>query len=276
MNELFSLKQTDSFTTILKAYSDAGVDLGDIIDGGAGSGITATEMLSVLDAETRCFAFEPFPGNHRFFEGLDPRIILIKKALAETDRTSQFFVHSVVGEESKWRGGGFKGYSSVGYLTEQTGRAGEYYNVECVRADQEIPGDRQVGAVKLDLQGGELNALRGMTKLFPNVKVMWVEYSGQAGLADFIEESGFMLFDTTYMFVGDCTEEARQIFNVTKGDVALSTGRKAWFGTKKSAWKNYEAELADFKKRFGLVQTDLVCINRTYINEFIRAIQYLK
>lgn len=276
MNELFSVKRTDSFTTILRAYTDARVHLGDIIDGGAGAGITAKTMLKAMDAGTKCFAFEPFPGNHRFFEGLDPRIILIKKALAEANKTAHFYVSSVVGEDSKWRGGGFEGYSSVGYLTERTGRAGEYYEVECVRADEEIPSDSYIGAIKLDLQGGELNALQGMTKWLSKVKVMWVEFSGQPGLKDFLEDSGFMLFDTSYMFVGGCSDEAREHFSITQGEVTVSTGRTAWFGTKRGAWKNYDSELAEYKKKFGLVQTDLVCVNREFINEFIRAIQYLK
>lgn len=276
MNELFAAMKVDSFTKVLKAYHQAGVSVGDIIDGGAGAGFTAKAMLSVLDKNTKCFAFEPFPGNHRFFEGLDPRIILVKKALAEVSKASRFVVSSVVAEGSSWGGGKLEGYSSVGFLTDEETKVGTYYDVECVRADEQIPDESDIGAIKLDLQGGELNALRGMTKWLSNVKVMWVEFSGQPGLTDFMEDNGFMIFDTTYLFVGHPTEEARTIFNVVKDEVALSIGRKAWFGTKKTAWKNYTEEFKEYKKAFGLVQTDLVCINRRNIEDFIKAIQYLQ
>ena len=117
-----------SFGPLLKAYRTAGISLDSAIDGGAGSGNTAEAMLPHLDGFV--YAFEPFPGNHRFFEGCDERIKLISHALAERHKTMSFRVASVVGEDSDWGRRGMQGYSSLGRLVTGTGEGD--LTVKCV------------------------------------------------------------------------------------------------------------------------------------------------
>lgn len=270
MNDLLSAIRVSQFSQLLTAYRKAGVDLGNAIDGGAGSGSTAKQMLPLISG--RVYAFEPFPGNHRFFKGIDPRIQLIPKALAETKKTMAFKVSSVVSENSLWgRQKGMVGYSSVGHLAGQNEGAG--MEVECVRGDIAVP-DR-VGFVKLDLQGGELNALNGMARLLQDVPLMWVEYMGHEGLYDFIVNKGFMVFDTEYFFLGEPTQRTKDLFEVSREGVPLSTGKTAWFGFKRHPWQNFKEEFIRYKKELGLVQTDLACINKRHLEEFKHAIQYL-
>lgn len=271
MNDLMSVKRLRTFSTLLSAYKKADIDLGDAIDGGAGSGKTGMEMLEFLRPNAVVHAFEPFPGNHRFFEGLDSRIKLAPKALAEANKSMSFRVPSVVAQDSVWGKRGMQGYSSVGALVSEP--MDTDLVVDCVRADSVVT-DR-VGFVKLDLQGGERNALLGMANLLPQVALMWVEYLGHEGLLDCIIDQGFIVFDTEYLMIDNPTDKALKVFDVSRRDVPLSNGRNAWFGFKRRPWKNFEVEFHTYKKQMGLVQTDLVCVNRKFLSEFLAAAQHI-
>jgi FkbM family methyltransferase len=275
MNDLLAAKGIDSFTTLLQAYQKAGVDLGNSVDGGAGSGSTAKQMLRHLSADSVCYAFEPFPGNHRFFDGIDPRVILVPKAMDAEQRQSKFRVPSVVQEDSVWGKKGMVGYSSVGHLTSAVPKGEISIDVECVRTDHVIPADKRIGFVKLDLQGGELNALKGMSRFLTDVPLMWVEYTGQPELMDYIIDRDFLVFDTEYFFLGSPSDEAREAFNVTHENCPLSTGMTAWLGFKRKPWRDYHQEFAKYKKELRLVQTDIVCVNRRYVDGFIKSAPFL-
>lgn len=261
------MKRVASFEAVLSAYRKAGIVLRGAIDGGAGCGSTAKAMLPYIEGEIH--AFEPFPGNHRFFAEIDPRIRLVQKALSDMNRTMAFRVSHVVTEDSEWGKRGMSGYSSVGYLVEKP--ADTDLSVESVRADSFIS---EVDFVKLDLQGGELCALRGMSGFLDRVSLMWVEYSGQKGLLDYLTDSGFLLFDTEYFFFGSPSDGARADFHVSRENVMLSTNRPAWFGFKKTRWHSFEAEFIQMKAA-GLVQTDIVCVNRHALSAFLKAAQLL-
>src|SRR5690606_38018073 len=162
MNNLMSDLRLKSFEKVLRAYTVAGGSLGDIIDGGAGAGLKSKAMLAEMPPGTIYHAFEPFPGNHRFFQNLDEHIRLIPKALAEQRKPSAFRGSSRVQADSHWGQQNMEGYSSVGRLVDKDVPGA--FEVSCVRADEEIAEISRVGTVKLDLQGGELNALQGMTR----------------------------------------------------------------------------------------------------------------
>lgn len=278
MNDLMSVRKISSFGTVLAAYKKAGIDLRNALDGGAGSGSTAKQMLNYLSDDAHIYAFEPFLGNHRFFAKSDHRIELIPKALAESNKSMTFYVPSTVGENSKWGKHGMTGYSSVGYLQEigdATPNA-MFTTVDCVRADDFISQNDQVGFIKLDLQGGELNALKGMPRLLSIASFLWIEYIGTDPLLyDFLVSSDFIVFDTEYFFLGEPTDEAREIFDVSKEGVTLSTGATAWFGFKKMPWSDFRAEFQKYRTTLKMVQTDFLCINKKKVDQFLRAAPYL-
>lgn len=275
MNELMAIKRVSSFEKLLIAYEKAGMLLNDAIDGGAASGSATRQMLEHMGVENKVYAFEPFPGNHRFFRPEEERIVLIPKALAEQEKLMTFRVSSVVQEDSEWGKRGMAGYSSVGRLVAGSPAKGVDLEVECVSGDKAIPLSANIGFIKLDLQGGELNALHGMARLLRDTHLMWVEYSGQPGLMDFLIESNYVIFDTEYFFMGSPTEKATAAFDISRENFVLSTGKMAWFGFKNRPWKSFEAEFIAYKKELSMIQTDLVCVNRCYIDEFIAAIRYL-
>jgi len=268
MNDLFAALRLSDFPPLLQAYRAAGIDVRTMIDGGAAAGHSTRKMLKCAHPEAVCYAFEPFPGNHRFLESLGPGVILRKEALAEQAKLASFQVSSVVSADSAWGQRGMEGYSSVGFLTEKPRADVMALEVPCARADAIVDPATPVDFVKLDLQGGELNALRGMTGFLDQPLAMWIEYSGQPGLAEFLTEAGYLLFDTEYFGLGTPDAQTRQQFDVTRENVVLSTGKDAWFGFKRTPWTNYPEEFAELRRRKILVQTDLVCINRRRLKDF--------
>lgn len=108
-----------------------------------------------------------------------------------------------------------------------------------------------------------------MPRLLRNASVLWVEFIGKDPLLlDYIIDSGFIVFDTEYFFMGKPTDAARELFDVSRENITLSTNATAWFGFKKKPWN-------DFNVEFKLVQTDLLCINRACVDQFLAAGRYL-
>lgn len=273
MNDLFTSLRISDFRTVLRAYRRAGVDLGDAIDGGAGFGSTSSAMLKELGQEATVYAFEPFPGNHRFFKDLDKRIVLKKCALSDEDGTRKFHVPTTVAPDTYWGRKGLEGYSSVGKIAKTIDENNTYLDVSCVKADSELAG-KDIGFIKLDLQGGESAALKGMEILLETVRFMFVELINPV-IVPQLHEYGFSTFDTQYVFVGNPSAEAQEVFDVEKRDVRASTGQRRWKGYKKSGWNNYVDEFRQYKKSFSLIQTDLVCVNRRYVSDFANAVPFL-
>lgn len=272
MNNLISALKISSMTEILKMYFDAGINLGNAIDGGAGSGETSMQ-ISKLIPDATVYAFEPFPGNHRFFKKTPKAVKLIKKALADTKRRSKFQVRSAV--QGGVKGKDFDGYSSLGSLTSQDLGDRMMLSVNCVRADEELAG-KSIGFVKLDLQGGETSALVGMEGIFKDIQLMFIEYTNQKHLLNFLEHSGFIIFDTEYCFLGEPTLIAKNLFDISEENGTLTSGEVYWKGWKKLPWNDFREEFARYKEDINLLQTDLVCVNKKYIGNFLKALQAIR
>ena len=271
MNDLLSLKKIGDLPDLLGRLQRQGFTLRDMIDGGAGAGHVSQQLLRYGTHKSSCFAFEPFPGNHKFFDGKDSRIKLVRAALGADNRQVDFAVPSVVDADSEWGRRGMAGYSSVGFIG--TGNPDDtVLRVDCVRADDAIPDSANVDFVKLDLQGGELDALRGMASLLESVAFMWIEFTGDRQLLEFLIAQGYHLFDTEYFFLGDPTPEVHAGFAVTKENVILSTGQTAYFAFKKAGWVDYFVEFMELRAKDRLVQTDIVCVRSEFMDLFHKAV----
>jgi len=292
MNNLLAVKRIDSFETILSKLKDHGFVFHDMVDGGAGWGQTSESMIQFGTESSRCFAFEPFPGNHDLFHGKDSRIQLLKMALGNTNQKAKFFVPSVVNTNSEWGNQGFTGYSSVGSLERskmaiwkarlahrlksifwKEKDAAFSIEVECRRGDEILKAaNAKVDFMKLDLQGGELNALQGMETLLKSLPFMWIEFISGKQLLDYIISKDFHLFDTSYLFLGNPTPRIKGLFDVSRENVTLSTGQTAYFAFKKCGWLDYHAEFMELKKNNLLIQTDILCVKTQYLDLLHRSL----
>jgi FkbM family methyltransferase len=272
IGDMLSKRSLSGFQDLLAAYRKAGYELENAVDGGAGAGGTAKGMLPHLTGDV--YAFEPFPGNHRFFDDLDPRIRLSPCALAEAPKTQSFRIRSVVTPDSAWGKRGRTGYSATGRLVGEA-QEGDY-TVDCVRADDVIDEATRVDFIKLDLQGGEIDALRGMPRLLSQARFLWVEYTGRDRLFEYLADNEFRMFDTEYLFYGRPTPAAKKHFRVSQPSITLTTGRTAWEGFRKTPWADYAAEFQRHREASGVVQTDLVCVKKDRTAEFKRAVQCLE
>lgn len=129
---------------------------GTAVEGGAHIGYLTLHLAAAVGAGGRVLAFEPDPGvqgalrGNLARNGLGARVVVAQQALGE--RAGRAVLHvSGGGETSSLFGGG--------------DAAREHVEVEVVALDDVLPADATVDVVKLDVEGAELSALRGMARV---------------------------------------------------------------------------------------------------------------
>lgn len=289
VSPLLSRSGVLSFEPILRARADVFGPLRVSIDGGAGWGDTAKAIVAVTAEDGLVYAFEPFPGNHGFFKDCDPRVKLMKLAIADQRGVAKFVVPSVVDSTEAWAERGLSGYSSVGYL--EAANRGPLWKQAARTVRNSLQGHKLAKAstievevttiaaavsephidfLKLDLQGAELKALIGMGELLTATDLLWIEFNNQPGLFNFLCDCGFLIFDTNYLCV-DASEkqlaakglEAQQI-------ITLSTSVNAVLARRVLEQNNYLKWFEDATKEAGVWQTDFLCVNPAYIGSFFK------
>lgn len=159
----------------------------------------------LASAATRVFAFEPDERNHADFLAQDsPRITLVRVAVSDQCGTALFDV---------------SGESTVGHLSRDSADAGNIV-VETTTLDnfrQSRPAGERVFAIKIDIEGYEIQCLHGAAILVANDRpVLLIEFAIEnrrpnsfSALGDFVGHhhydiyamirttAGWMSFDTT-------------------------------------------------------------------------------
>lgn len=239
-------RRVESFTELLDTSFEVA------LDGGAGSGSTARQMISA--GVSHVHAFEPFKGNHRFFDD-NPAITLHKTALGSKRGKANFYVSSTVKTGTPgWEG--HEGYSSVGMLRRRTPlqwlKPGFFSKVPVVRADDVV---ERADFIKLDLQGGEADAFSGMQRLLSGARMLWVELISDMRILDAIERAGFEVFSTPLLLYDYHTIEGVDVFKESPSSTGL-TYLHAW---KREPWRDFRSEFTAMKSK-GLIQTDILAL----------------
>lgn len=176
----------------LLRYFDPGVS----VDVGAAEGQISRRMATA-QPRGEVIAYEPFSGNLPHFrnhtEGLE-NIELRTKAVGDRQETCYLNVPSVLtGHEKGWEGR--SGYSSGGTLLPSKDQYGE--EVFVTTLDEEI--DRPIRFLKIDVQGYEINVLKGAQSLFQKgIDLIFVEYEGDSRIIEFLAEKQYSLFDSGF------------------------------------------------------------------------------
>jgi FkbM family methyltransferase len=145
VRELREHRREQTFVRLLAEAIPAGAV---VVEGGAHLGFVTVHEARAVGPGGRVFVFEPnlevldvFRGNLHA-NGIEERVEIVPKALGDSTRRARFFVRA---DESS--------------LYEPTSDA-DPVEIDVVRADELIQGP--VNVVKLDVEGAELVALRGM------------------------------------------------------------------------------------------------------------------
>jgi len=199
-----------------------------IIDGGANIGQTVRSYLSVR-VQSRIHAFEPGPAAFDMLQkqGFGPQVVLNRLALSDFDGEAEF--HSN------------EGPSEVASLLQRVDGVKccpltQSFKVPCARLDSYAEAARleHIDVLKLDLQGGELRALKGAERLFREKRVdvvvceVWYvpSYDGAPyywEIGEFLQRSGFRTWYIDTVVYQDLNEGRWGDAVYVRADVLKST-----------------------------------------------------
>jgi FkbM family methyltransferase len=262
-----------NFSEILAGYSHQFPGFKVCIDGGAGTGETAVEIMDSISNAGMCLCFEPNVKNVKNFCLATPNVTLVEKALSSENGFADFYISQEVSNPEKNQfhveGSSFVGKIVTRDEAEFSGE-GRTYQVEKVRLDTELLTRKikSVDFIKLDLQGHEMEALRGLGGYLSSTKMIWFEYVGQHGLCEWLEAEGYFLMDTKYLFVGEPIPLIEDLFAIV--DVGVnSIGKKIFFGVRKHHWKDYYKCFSFMQRKRRMIQTDILAVNKKYLAEVL-------
>ena len=280
ISKLISDLKLHSFTSVVKQLVRIDPSFQVFVDGGAGVGETVEDMLSILPDEGKIIAYEPNPINVQNFICKSSKVQIQEAALGDQNELVKFYVSQETKSLSE-NPFHIAGTSFVGKVVEhQEGviSTSNTYDVRMTRLDTSLAELRvdNVDFLKLDLQGSEVSALRGLGEMLKSVKVIWVEFSGQTDLLELLNAAGFFIFDTEYLFVGQPTPLIEEFFEINKVGTN-SIGKSIFFGSRKHVWADYQKIFHFMRAKRRMIQTDLLIVNPAYIHFFFDAIsEYCK
>jgi FkbM family methyltransferase len=168
------------------------------LDVGANFGFYTVMAGAQVGVGGQIYSFEANPFLVKFIDdnvrinGISNRVTIINKAVSDRSGIAQFgFSYAGTGGGSLWQGEG----------KTPAGTADQLIEVPLVRIDDVLPPDLSVDCVKLDIEGAELAALRGMSDVVarsPSIKIVLEFFppllaagSGGAGkVLDALEQMG--------------------------------------------------------------------------------------
>jgi len=198
MNTFGRMAQRDAFIDIRNLVVD---DSPMIVDGGANQGSTIDLFLS-LYKKPKIYAFEPIPSLIKYLRECyhaQQNIEIVPCALGDANRQVEFNVTRNLVSSSRLKPAEVKKqYHGLNVQIEDT------IQVEMIRLDTWLSDVASIDVLKLDIQGGELDALIGCGQLLKHTKIVYVEvefiplYDGQPLFSDidaFLREHNFKLYN---------------------------------------------------------------------------------
>jgi FkbM family methyltransferase len=272
------------------------------VDVGAAAGAHTRRIRLAGGSDLKVVAFEPFPGNHAFFEqrvhDLD-NVTLIRKAVSDrADSNLAFVVPSIVqGTEAGWQE--YAGYSSVGFLASGvpvlkkwkwltlsllgriTGRSparrSTVMHVDTTTLDAQFSG-QTIDYLKVDVQGSEADVLRGAKGLLASGKigVIYIEWPGGSSVPEILAAHGYEMFDSVYVAgLRNFHRSALESIGFTcVKEIHLSEGGGGMeLVLRESGAEPAAAIQAARRAGVGWIQTDLVAVSPNMTGEFNAALQ---
>jgi FkbM family methyltransferase len=244
-----------------------------MVDCGAAIGGITTK-LRANSPQSPVIAFEPFPGNHPHFEkrhSQDPLVTLYKAAVGAKRAKTSFFTPSVV--RSPARKKATPGASFVGRLDQTLVPDGNKIIEVDVYPLDDVCHDR-IRFLKIDIQGGESDALDGASKLINTqaIDIIYIELMRSPELLKQLSALEFILFDTEYLVT---PKEAGDLTGWRKTrETTLSTGRasvRAWPDHAPAEIDKYNEWVVSETEKVGSFTTDIVAVRKDFISILLTA-----
>jgi FkbM family methyltransferase len=259
------------FEDILMKIFRTGIPLTSFLDGGAHLGGTSIRMVNRGGSGSKCFSFEPYPPNiERFKYKDDPRIQLIPYALGSNTGMSRFFAHhNATASTTQDKSDKLPvGSSVVGrLLTDDESSPSNYVDVRVVRADDVISDNEKIEFVKLDLQGGEYDALLGMPRIISTAYLVYVEFcQHRESILSLMDEAGYRPADTQYFFTGKLSDYNEEFIDYFEDPMQAraTTGLEYISAWRRHDWDNYSSTFNICKSKFNKFMTNILFVRKAY------------
>lgn len=193
-------KSDDPFEVLSKIF--IGFDVKVIVDGGASIGSTSIRFLEEFPRSV-VHSFEPYPKFYdilRKCQKTNKNIKSYPYALADCDGKNRLSINKSEGTNSLLKSDGTKDHphNDLFYSVNTI-------NIETKKLDN-VFKDQSIDILKLDLQGGELNALKGATNLLAEKRIKsilcevmfettYVDQCKGTELIAYIVNQGFYIFN---------------------------------------------------------------------------------
>jgi FkbM family methyltransferase len=251
------------------------------IDGGAGIGSETKRYLKIFEKNYvkngHVTCYEPLPENFATMKERLPieGVTLRQVAISNKSGNSKFSVPTRMPDDTFWP----KGTSFNGFLSERESNF-ETINIETVRIVDDI--DFSPSFVKLDLQGGERDAVMGMGSLVERTKIFYIESQllSHNNACSILSDMGFVImFDKLQFGVkgGNVDTGRLREFGITVDRVMpniLSTVCYGHFNKRiVNGFLDYRFSdiIADHARTIGItyLQTDAICVNKNFFGEIV-------
>jgi len=170
-----------------------------VLDIGANIGFYSLIMGNLVGNEGKVYAFEADPTNFEILEknvkiNEYKNIILINKAVLDKPGKVKLYIDE----------------KNTGKNTLNKGENVKYVEVEAIRLDDYFPKNKEINFIKMDIEGSEGRAIKGMVNLLKknkNIKIISEIYPGlldeiggeinfrTKDYLEFLEKIGFKLYD---------------------------------------------------------------------------------
>lgn len=141
------------------------------IDIGAHLG-SVLNLISELSPDGKHIAIEPIPYKYEWLKRKFPNVKIFQVALSDTDGEVDFYLQPTRSGYSGLRLHGFN----------NADREVKVLKVNCVRLDDIVPADLPIGFIKIDVEGGELAALKGAETILNSYHPTILFECAQSGL----------------------------------------------------------------------------------------------
>ncbi|MGB3760542.1 MAG: FkbM family methyltransferase [Rivularia sp. (in: cyanobacteria)] len=163
------------------------------IDIGAHLG-SVLNLINELSPNGKHTAIEPIPYKYEWLKRKFPNAEIFQVALSDTNGEVDFYLQS--------QRSGFSGLKLHG--SNSADGEVEILKVNCVRLDDIVPSDLPIGFIKIDVEGGELAALKGgetiLNRYHPTILFECAQSGlkahnvSQSEIYDFFHAHGYSLF----------------------------------------------------------------------------------